>query len=157
MSKSALDFLGCLGLRATWDQDLISQRCFQPAPGSLRQLHKQLTLKFTLLVQSSQLMPLGDKAAFSYSHSKNVEGALPWINFHKFPGGSVQGVWIGSLVRELKPCMLHTAGKNTKNKSPKRKERGKKNTQTHTHTHQNSFLWDNGRIRGPVLFLLTTQ
>lgn len=153
MSKSALDFLGCLGLRATWDQDLISQRCFRPAPGSLRQLHKQLTLKFTLLVQSSRLMPLGDKAAFSYLHSKNVEGAVPWITFRKFPGGSVQGVWIGSLVRELKPCMLHTTGKKHKKQKPKMKgERRKKK-----HTHQNSFLWDNGRIRVHVLFLLTTQ
>lgn len=151
MSKSALDFLGFLGLRATWDQDLISQGCFWPATRSLRQLHKQLTLKFTLLVQRSRLTPLADKAAFSYLHCKIVEGALPWITFRKFPGGSVQGPCVGSLVRELKPCMLHTAEKTQKNKSPKRKERKNKTK------HWNSFLWDNGGIRGHVLFLLPTR
>lgn len=129
MSKSALDFLGFLGLRATWDQDLISQRCFRPATRSLRQLHKQLTLKFTLLVQRSRPTPLADKAAFSYLHCKIVEGALPWITFRKFPGRSVQGACVGSLVRELKPaCSYSRKNTHKKSKSPKRKERKKNNS-----------------------------
>ena len=53
--------------------------------------------------------------------------ALPWITFRKFPGGSVQGAYC---IPGQGTKTLHAAHsrKNTKNKSPKQKERGKKNT-----------------------------